>query len=260
MNTPILQNPRRQPDCPSELELDRFEQAELDPARKMVLDAHVPTCPDCQARIAERQALMNAISAPERRRMINHIMEAAAAAATPATPWWRRWLFERPLMPAFAAACAMAIAFISLRGVPELDSGSDGLRTKGALGLTVYREHAGAVELASSGETMAPGDRLRFGIEVPAAGHAMIVGIEASGSAYVCYPTNGSERSAEVSAGRTEALPGAIALDDSTGRESLHLIHCPEPFSLDEVTPIDAGRLAERGCRLSSFELSKQMP
>jgi anti-sigma factor RsiW len=257
MSTPLFKEPKGSPECPSELRLDRWEQGELAGADKAELDAHVPGCAHCQARVQERALLMQMISEPERRKMLDQIMKAAPPATT-AAPWWRRWLGESRMMPAYAAAFALVLVFLSIRLISLPEGPIEGVQSKGGLALTVYREHAGSVERARLGEEMDPGDRLRFGIEVPIGGHVMIVGIEADGASYVCFPSNGASRSAPVNAGRTDALPGAIELDESTGREELHLIHCPRPFTLEEVTPVDVGRLAERRCVFTSFELSKR--
>ena len=260
MNAPLFKDQRSGPDCPSELRFERWQLGELAPADQAALDAHASGCPHCEARLAERRSLLENISPAERNRMLRHILGAGAAAKAPA-PWWRRIFGDWGLSPAFAAAAALVVGvvYVGNRAGPSSDE-ADILRTKGSMSLSVYRERSGEVEIARSGERMQKGDRLRFGIEVPKAGHIMIVGVEAEGSYYVCHPASGSGRSSEVAAGRTEALPGAIELDDSIGRESLHLVHCPEAFTLDDVTPIDSARLAERGCQQTPFEISKEHP
>lgn len=257
MSTPLFKDARPTPDCPSELAFDRWQLGELPAKDSAAMDVHRSTCAHCEARATERAALAASISPAARAQMIQRVMQAVPAQKERA-PWWRRAFGEWGFVPAFAGAAAVLVAILFLGQGPGPQGELEVLRSKGSVGLSVYRERGGEVELARSGEVMTRGDRLRFGIEVPKEGHVMIVGVEANGSRYVCFPSSGASHSTLVPAGRTEALPGAIELDDSSGRETLHLIYCPEAFALSDLAGLDSARLAQRGCLGTLFEIEKE--
>jgi len=218
--------------CPSELGLDRFEHGE---ARE--LGAHVEGCAACQSRLTARREAYAAIDAAAHVRAVHLRL---------AEPPRRRWRFLLALAP---VAAALLIA---------VQPSQDGLRSKGAVSLSVFKERAGTVSRAESGEPFAPGDKLRFRLDLAADAEVMILGVEASGRVYDVFPaTQDNLRSSPVAAGAERVLPGAVELDASIGREVLHLVACPRPFARAEVEVGAEGVEVPAGCVSRPFVLEK---
>jgi hypothetical protein len=151
------------------------------------------------------------------------------------------------------AVAALAVFFVMPREKEE-----EVVRSKGrALDLIVYRERSGDVDKMLSGEQFAPGDRLRFEVDLPEPGHLMIVGVEADGDTFPCYTGEGERSVGQVETSK-RVLPGAVELDDSRGKEQLHAILCHVPFSFDQVA-IENGRvISPPGCTSAPFLLDKE--
>jgi hypothetical protein len=159
--------------------------------------------------------------------------------------------------PVAATVGALAtLAFLVLWMLPgERD---DGLRAKGAASLQVVRERGGTVSETRSGDVFEPGDRLRFRVDVPSRSHLMVVGVEASGASYTCFPSDGSDDSRLVEPGSGRVLPGAVRLDASLGEEWLYLVLCPHPFNRHDILPGEAGVIGvPDGCSTRAFEMQK---
>ena len=101
---------------------------------------------------------------------------------------------------------------------------------------------------AVSGERFLANDRLRFSVRVPGPGHVVVVGVEADGTLYRCHPQDDDVSRAVAHDG---TLPGAIALDDSSGEEWLFLVWCEEPFTLGQLSSSAAGVLEDLVVRRS---------
>jgi hypothetical protein len=230
------------PGCPSDLALDRLHHGELaaDPAE--ALRRHLGGCADCAARLAERTRGFDAVPGADPRRVLAGIRRGLDAPAPRA-----RW----PWLAALAGVAA------SLALLPLLRPGGPASRTKGGLALHVYRARGERAEAMISGDRFAPGDRLRFVVDLPSAGAVRVVGVEARGALYTAWPQDPAAPST-LGPGEGIALPGAVALDAQPGRETLYLVHCPAPLG----PPVCAAAAGEAprctaGCALSPFVLEK---
>lgn len=231
--------------CPSELALDRYELGELDPEGR----AHVDGCAQCKRRLAARHAEFRAI--PDRDAILRRIHTETASAPKRAAK--ARWSGLIGMVMGVGSAAAV-IALVVRVGPPR---DTTGIKGSGAPVLSVFREHGGQVEEAKSGERFDAGDRLRFQVDLPSPSQVMIVGVESSGSMYVCYPDVSSTTARALPAGDRQLLPGAVRLDRSSGRETLYLVACERPFGKDVLKP-SAGALATPdGCKTARFELLK---
>ncbi|MFO0657130.1 MAG: hypothetical protein U0787_18905 [Polyangia bacterium] len=85
---------------------------------------------------------------------------------------------------------------------------------------------AGVPIEALSGDSFAPGDTLRFVVDLPAPSRVSVLGVEASGALYVAWPQDDKAAVARE-AGKAQALEGAVVLDEKLGRETLYLVTCP---------------------------------
>jgi len=251
----------RKPDCPSEMELDLFHWGELDADRAASVDEHVKKCPQCKKRLELREMGFGAFPEVDELAIRRKIVHSAARQSDHSGRDARQagWFFWR-------AALGTAVLFVLLVSVAlwvtwSEPRGDDGLRTKGSPGFTVYRERDGRVTEALPGETFHRGDRLRFVVDMPAAGELMIVGVEQSGKLYPVFPAKENPSSRLVRAGTARELPGAIRLDESVGSERLHMVVCPEKFDIGKLETGARGILeAPEGCKISTFAFRKEEP
>ena len=196
----------------TDLRLERVLTGEIDPRD----EPHLTSCETCQARFDAAK-----------------VFEQAHPIRPPVSPQ------KRSTAPwvglSLAAAAALAIGLVwsrppSVQDRPEFIS-------KGGFSFEVHVHDGEQSRQALPGETVHPGDRLGFRVRAKRAGHLLIVGVDATGEQYVCYPQSGGGKSAPLSA--TEAmntLGEAIKLDKTLGEERLQAIFCETPFELSELT------------------------
>lgn len=216
--------------CPSAMAIDSWVlrgRAETDPIR-----AHVKGCQRCEALVAELDGAADVF----KREVFPATVEGVMARARDLSLGDRlaAFLFRRNVRLAFAVAtavCVMAVGGYLYQDMPRTHGTYTGV--KGALGLTVFVNHAGAVRQLGDGETLTEGDALRFVPAVPASGYLMVVSVEESGKLNVYYPPGGE--SAMKAAAGTEPLPGSVVLDKSAGVERVFVLYSPEPFALPQV-------------------------
>ncbi|MBW1873213.1 MAG: zf-HC2 domain-containing protein, partial [Deltaproteobacteria bacterium] len=245
----------RNPDCPSEINLDRFHFGELPAEENNRIKEHLATCLECRQRLTLREKGFDAFTELDRQTM-RHKIEAACRPEEKSSPGlltfnWLRWEIA-------IAATAVLILFVTIGLAVWHEPGQDQLRTKGTLQLSIYREHKGRVEQVVNGDVFNPGDRLRFEVDLVRAGNILIVGVEQSGRMYTLFPTDGSKTSKSISKGLGQKLPGAIRLDDSLGEEWVHLVHCQQPFEAAQLKITGPGGIAAPAdCRVRSFRIRK---
>lgn len=250
-------------ECPSHYLLDCLAADELPMAQAATVRAHAAQCAACGADL-------EASLPPSAHELLQRLRAQAPQLAANAPPERRSrarraavWL-GAPL--ALAAACALVL-LLPLRRPPEDAAGpepgrgaEDVVRAKGgaAQALHVHRLVDGRSEEVASGVRLAPGARLRFVVDLPAAGTVAVVGVESGGALYPAWPLQGEDP--RRLAGSGQALPGAVALDQVPGRETLYLVHCP---GADGAAPrctaagASAPPACPRGCALSAFVIDK---
>jgi hypothetical protein len=241
--------------CPSDLTLDRLHAGELPPEQARALREHAEGCEGCRGRMALRTLGFAAFPEAQPGRLLAGVL--AGIEEAPARPWWRlTWLRFGALGAAAAAALVLlAVAFWP----PAVERPDPAVRTKGSLGLTVFLKRGDQVVEALSGDAFRAGDRLRFALDLPAAGHVFLVAQDAQGHLEPCHPFGPGAASRPVQAGSTGPLEGAVELDGAPGDEWIHLVHCTRPFGPDELSPgNEPGAVrAPEGCRVASFLLRK---
>jgi hypothetical protein len=172
--------------------------------------------------MAERRAGFSALEGVDSVRLLAAIRRRADEApplSHRVIRWTRR--FFAPLLVVAAAS----VLFVARSPVPQ-GQGDVAVRAKGGPTLHVYRLEGEKSLEAASGSTFAPGDRLRFAVDLPASGDVRVVGVEATGILYTAWPLDVRSATSH-SAGSGIELPGAAQLDETTGNESLYLIVCP---------------------------------
>ena len=232
--------------CPSDLALDRLEAGELAPPEMERVQGHASSCVACTARLAERRAGFAAHPGLDERKLLAGIRRGLDA-----PPPRRQWLGRA--LALVCAACALGLGAVVISRQPV----KPGLRSKGGLALHVFRARAGSAEATVSGDRFAPGDRLEFVVDLPSAGYVQILGVEQTGALYTAWPLDGAP--SKLEAGTGIALPGAVALDGSLGRESLFLVHCPVSADPPHCTAgSDGAPACPAACAMTRFALEKR--
>jgi hypothetical protein len=242
------------PDCPSDLTLDRLHTGELPREKAVEAERHVAGCADCGARMAERRAGFGAIEGVDPRVMLARIrtgLDRPAPLPERLSGWVRR-LFA-PLAVAAVAAVALVVVTQQQQQQPEET------RMKGALGLHVFRLVGDHSEEMVSGSVFAPGDRLRFAVDLPAEGHVMVLGVEPAGALYTAWPLEPGVQT-RIAEGNGIELSGAVSLDAQPGRETLYLVQCPVEVGPPDCTSggADAAPVCPAGCVSTPFIMVKQ--
>jgi hypothetical protein len=203
--------------------LDQLELGSLSDGERAAVEAHLAGCAACRA---EREA-----AAALRRRFDQHVLPRTIERVT--RPRRRRWWRWAPLV--LAPALAVAALLLYLRPSPPE------LAYKGGPALTVYARRGAQVFVVHEGETLRPGDELRFVVAAAGQGYVLIASLDGAAQASVYHPFAGS-RSAAVAAGRVE-LPGSVKLDGTLGHEHLYALFSAQPLDAAEVL----ARLARDG-------------
>ena len=241
------------PGCPSDLTLDRLHAGELAPELAQSTTQHVAGCAACHARMAERRAGFDALDGVDARVMLGRIRTGLEK---PASFRERLWAMLRRLsVPLSAVAAAAVVLLLVLTGQ---ESDGPGTRLKGSSTLHVFRLRGDHAEEVLSGDPFAPGDRLRFTVDLSSEGYVNVVGVEASGALYTAWPLDSGVQT-RMAAGRGIELSGAVALDAKPGRETLYLVHCPlavGPPACTSAGP-EAKPACPEACTLTPFVLRK---
>ncbi|HZI14521.1 MAG TPA: hypothetical protein VE153_29405 [Myxococcus sp.] len=234
------------PDCPSDFTLDRLHAGELPSQAAAEAERHVAGCAECGARMAGRRAGFDGLEGVDPRAMLARIRSGLDR---PPSLLERLRRFMAPLAVAATAAVALLV----------FTHEAPGTRLKGPLGLRVFRLAGEHAEEMVSGAAFAPGDRLRFTVDLPGGGHVAVLGVEASGALYTAWPLEAGATT-RFEAGSGLELPGAVALDAQPGRETLYLVHCPLEVGPPRCASRGAGSAPEcpEGCATTSFLLEKR--
>jgi hypothetical protein len=132
-------------------------------------------------------------------------------------------------------------------------------RMKGSLALHVFRLQGEHSEEVLSGDRFAPGDRIRFSVDLPAEGQVKVLGVESSGALYTAWPLDSGVQT-RLEKGNGIELSGAVSLDANPGRELLYLVRCPVEVGPPDCTSggADAKPVCPSGCAMSPFVLDKR--
>lgn len=230
----------------TDLELERLLADDL-PAER-VRDLEERSTDADRARLAElraeREAYLGSVDVAAEVRAIGKKLDAIEPAPRPGRfARWQRWWIAAGTFAAAAAAVLLLIVFRGGGGQREDDLGIKGD------GVTLVL-HAPSGRLAS-GDTVAPGDRIRFEVLAPRAGYVAIVGIDGTGMATVYVPEHDRDPvRIEPSRG---LLPGAIELDATPGEERFYALFSAAPFELDAA--LDALKAGALPPEISSAEV-----
>ncbi|MCA9547083.1 MAG: hypothetical protein KC613_21925 [Myxococcales bacterium] len=265
-------------DCPSDLALDQYLARGLEAAALAEVQAHLDDgCAACAARLSERRAGFAAFGQVDERKLLARIRGELDTRQSFFGDWFTGWstTLKRLIVPVGLAAAAALVVFLrpvdpgadrvtgSLTAEPGVGAlqGPDGVRTKGGLNLQVHRMVGSGSEAVLSGDPFAPGDRIRFLVDLPSEGQVKVVGVEADGTLYTAWPLE-EGTATRLPQGADQALPGAVELDDTVGTETLFLVHCPQADTAPTCRSQGPGAAptCDAGCSLSKFTVTKRSP
>src|SRR5262249_28035363 len=147
-------------------------------------------------------------------------------------------VLDRPPLPRrrrFIAVAGVGMALAaSLLLVLRSEPPSSAQRRKGpGLGFTMYVQHGQEVRRAAPGETVSPGDAVRFAVSTPAPAFVAVLSLDAAGRAWIYFPQH--PRAVPVTAGAEVPLPIGTRLDATTGEERLLALFCGSPVELEPL-------------------------
>jgi hypothetical protein len=209
--------------CLSALRLDRWMMGELDAVESETVGTHVSGCTACSTAVAGMRGVREEVRA----------LPLPAALGRPA---------PRRRVPAFAIAGAGLALAASLLLVIRTPSPTE--RSKGTgLGLSMYVRHGDEVRRAAPGESVSPGDAVRFAVTTPAQAYVAVLSLDPTGKASVYFPQG--PRAAQVPAGTDVPLPLGTRLDATTGEERLLGLFCASAVELEPIREaLERGREA----------------
>ncbi len=171
---------------------------------------------------AEHAAYMASIDLADE---VKRIEQRVAREAPQRASWWR-WL--APIGTIAAAAAALLIV-LKVRGKAEQPE-ADERTTKGSdIALVIHVATETGSRPLASGDTVAPGARIRFEVPGTRGGYVAVVGVDGTGATTVYYPFGGTQA---APLGLERLLPGAIQLDATAGDEHFFALFSPQPFAI----------------------------
>jgi len=199
--------------CLSALRLDRWMMGELGAADSETVGTHVSTCAACSTAVAGMRGVREEV----------RVLPLPPVPGRPATR--RRVTAVTVAGPSLALAASLLFV---LRTPPATE------RVKGpGLGLAMYVQHGTEVRRAAPGETVSPGDAVRFAVSTPRPAFVAVLSLDPAGKASVYFPQ--APRAAQVPAGSEVPLPLGTRLDTTTGEEQLLGIFCASAVELEPI-------------------------
>jgi Domain of unknown function (DUF4384) len=199
--------------CLSALRLDRWMMGELDATDAETVGTHLSSCSTCLSAVAGIRGVREEV----------RTLPLPAALVRPAP--------RRRIPGAAVAGLGLALAatlVVVLRPPPATE------RSKGGgIGLAMFVQHGTEVRRAAPGETVSPGDAIRFAVSSPTPAYVAVLSVDPLGQASVYFPQ--ASRAAQVPAGTEVPLPLGTRLDATTGEERLLGLFCTSPVELEPI-------------------------
>jgi len=158
---------------------------------------------------------------------------ATAAPAGPAPPPPRAT--KRVLALTAAIAAVVGLAFLVARPRADTDPVAVNLAsTKGNRppGLKIFLQRGPELAVLDPATELHRGDALRFVVRASAPRYLVVRARDGAGHEHVVFPGGGAETAALVRP--DQALPDALAIDDTPGKETVIALFGQRPFSVTE--------------------------
>jgi ferric-dicitrate binding protein FerR (iron transport regulator) len=220
--------------CSSALQFDRYLAGEMDPPDAERFRAHAGACARCASVLSELREESKERLPPLR-----------------VVPFPRRSLLPVRVLAAAAGIAAAASLLLVMRPA------STGLKGSG-FSLSMYVEHQGEVRRAGPGETLAPGDSVRFAVSSPLDVFVAVLSLDANGHGSIYFPAGG--RAQRVQAGADVPLPLGTRLDATVGEERILGLFCASPVELEPLREqLERGDPAiPDGCQVTRWSFVKR--
>lgn len=183
-------------------------------------------------------------------------IQQRVARATPERKVWWRWL-----VPASALAAAAAVMLVLLRrGGDQPVNPDDDIQVKGdEISLIVHVATGSGSRRLTSGDDVAPGDKIRFEVNAAKPGYIAVAGIDGSGQLSIYYPEQTGMGPIAFDP-HARLLPDAIELDATPGDEHFFALYSATPFSFDTVLPaLQENRSLPAGISKAEVVLKKKV-
>lgn len=232
----------------TDLELERHLAGELPEARfALATDGDRARLGELRA---ESEAFLRSVDVDMEVKRIHQRVERM----TPEKRSWLRWI-----IPASALAAAAAVILVVVkRGGDEPGRPPDDLSVKGDdISLVVHLASGDTSKRLMTGDTVHPGDKIRFELGGVKRGFVAVIGIDGTGQPTIYHPDGGAQPTAFDPTNRL--VPGAIALDATPGAERFFAIYSERPFAFEVVLPALATNAAlPAGVSKAEIALQKQ--
>jgi len=200
--------------CLSALRLDRWMMGELASTDAESVGAHVAACAACSTAVAGMRGVREEV-------------RALPLPTVLVRPPVRRRL-PRPAVAGLGLTLAASLLLVVRSEVGDRE------RRKGpGVALAMYVQHGTEVRRAAPGETVSPGDAIRFAVSTPVPAFVAVLSLDPSGRASVYFPPG--PRAVQVPAGTEVPLPLGTRLDETTGEERLLGLFCTTPVELEPI-------------------------
>jgi len=200
--------------CLSALRLDRWMMGELASTDAESVGTHVAACAACSTAVAGMRGVREEV-------------RALPLPTVLVRPPVRRRL-PRPAVAGLGLALAASLLLVVRSEVGDRE------RRKGpGVALAMYVQHGTEVRRAAPGETVSPGDAIRFAVSTPVPAFVAVLSLDPSGRASVYFPPG--PRAVQVPAGTEVPLPLGTRLDETTGEERLLGLFCTTPVELEPI-------------------------
>lgn len=182
---------------------------------------HLASCPRCAARVArvreDEQRPLPVLRGPRRRTF--------------------RW---GGVAVGLALAAALALT-IGRREAPEIF----GLKGSGVV-LEVFLDEGESTRQLGWNDLAAEGDRIGFRAASRREAALLVLGIDATGAVYPCWPTDGVARLVPATVDPVD-LEAAVRFDATPGAERIVAVACSEPFDLETIDDAVVDRASSVG-------------
>jgi hypothetical protein len=226
----------------TDLELERLIAGDFPAARTAELEAKATAADHARREElkAEHAAFLGTVDVDDEVRAIGRQMKTMAKLEperAPRASWWR-WIFAGG---ALAAAAAAVLVFVGRRDVEGPTDDDIGIKGDSITLVVHAATDSAGTRMLASGDTIAPGTRIRFEVGAPKRGYVTVIGFDARGTTTVYYPFGGAQ-AAVYDPTTGGLLPGAIAVDATPGAEKYFAVFSEQPFSVESVAPAVQGK------------------
>lgn len=175
---------------------------------------------------------------------------------------WQRIALASAVLGAAVAATFVLIRSKAPVAAKPVDAVVASNRMKGGAAdteLRVFRQTSHGSEEVLSGDAFAPGDTIRFAVDLLTRSRVKIIGVEADGHTYRVWPQELSMPDV-VGAGEDKILDGAVTLDAKPGQETFYLVACPPSIASPDCLSgsLKDAPICDPECSVSRFELHKK--